>query len=46
MKKQAVDESKVDRVDLNKVNIRKMIATRKVEDFTVSLWLHVYGEKQ
>lgn len=23
-----------------------MIATRKVEDFTVSLWLRVYGEKQ
>jgi hypothetical protein len=37
MKKQTVDESKVERVDLNKVNIRKMIATRTVKDFTVSL---------
>jgi hypothetical protein len=46
MKKQTVDESKVERVDLNKVNIRKMIATRTVEDFTVSLWLRVYGERQ
>lgn len=46
MKKKAVDNSKVERVNLNKVSMNKMIATRVVEDFTVSLWLRVYGERQ